>query len=76
MSGLIVFFILGLDCGRIINLSNGGFDEIKMTSYTQGKVCTWLVKVSTTTRFYGKTGEVLVSVRVRGSVLLSVCLWV
>nr|XP_034320305.1 blastula protease 10 [Crassostrea gigas] len=32
------------DCGRIINLSNGGFEEIKMTSYTQGKVCTWLVK--------------------------------
>lgn len=58
MSGLIGFFLLGLDCGRIINLSNGGFDEIKMTSYTQGKVCTWLVKVSTTTRFYGKTGEV------------------
>uniref|UniRef100_K1QU98 Metalloendopeptidase n=1 Tax=Magallana gigas TaxID=29159 RepID=K1QU98_MAGGI len=32
------------DCGRIINLSNGGFEEIKMTSYTEGKVCTWLVK--------------------------------
>ncbi|XP_065925089.1 neurogenic locus notch homolog protein 1 isoform X2 [Magallana gigas] len=32
------------DCGKIINLSNGGSEEIKMTSYTQGKTCTWLVK--------------------------------
>ncbi|XP_048750866.2 fibropellin-1-like [Ostrea edulis] len=32
------------DCGGIINLSNGGSDEIKMTSYTTGKECTWLVK--------------------------------
>nr|XP_022306904.1 fibropellin-1-like [Crassostrea virginica] len=32
------------DCGRIITLSNGASEEIKMTSYTQGKSCTWLVK--------------------------------
>ncbi|XP_062616357.1 fibropellin-1-like [Saccostrea cucullata] len=32
------------ECGSIINLSNGGSDEIKMTSYTSGKICTWLVK--------------------------------
>ncbi|XP_061190054.1 fibropellin-1-like [Saccostrea echinata] len=31
-------------CGSIINLSNGGSDEIKVTSYTSGKLCTWLVK--------------------------------
>lgn len=43
----IVFFIV-LDCGKIINLSNGGSEEIKMTSYTQGKTCTWLVKVNIT----------------------------
>lgn len=42
-----VFFIV-LDCGKIINLSNGGSEEIKMTSYTQGKTCTWLVKVNIT----------------------------
>lgn len=31
-------------CGKTIVLSNGGSEEITMTSYSAGKSCTWLVK--------------------------------
>nr|XP_034318626.1 uncharacterized protein LOC105337955 isoform X1 [Crassostrea gigas] len=31
-------------CGKTIVLSNGGSEEITMTSYSSGKSCTWLVK--------------------------------
>ncbi|XP_052694545.1 uncharacterized protein LOC128172873 isoform X5 [Crassostrea angulata] len=31
-------------CGKTIVLSNGGSEEISMTSYSSGKSCTWLVK--------------------------------
>lgn len=31
-------------CGKTIILSNGGSDEINMTPYSSGKICTWLVK--------------------------------
>lgn len=40
------FFLFGLDCGRIINFFNGGFEEIKMILYIEGKVCIWFVKVN------------------------------
>ncbi|XP_078335133.1 uncharacterized protein LOC111132277 isoform X2 [Crassostrea virginica] len=32
------------DCGKFIHLSNGVFEEIKMTSYTPGKLCSWVFK--------------------------------
>nr|XP_022306908.1 neurogenic locus notch homolog protein 1-like isoform X2 [Crassostrea virginica] len=31
-------------CGKIISLSNGGSEEIKMSTYSSGSMCTWLVK--------------------------------
>lgn len=38
-----MFLVSG--CGKTIILSNGGSDEINMTPYSSGKICTWLVKV-------------------------------
>ena len=37
------YFVLA--CGKIISLSNGGSEEIKMSTYSSGSMCTWLVKV-------------------------------
>ncbi|XP_061190086.1 uncharacterized protein LOC133197926 [Saccostrea echinata] len=32
------------DCGKTVTLRNGESQEIKMSSYTSGKMCTWLIK--------------------------------
>lgn len=49
--------VLFLGCGKTINLSNGGSEEITMTSYSSGKLCTWLVKVrKCDVMFYLKKG--------------------